>query len=132
VRNTPAPDVPRLLRELGRSHDPVLRASARDPTVRLVQLFLTDRLEDVPAEDEAVLRWAREQALVQSDENEGRLTLTLRGEHFLRVVRYVRRQFGPEGSPGGAPTAPAPPPAPAEPSGRTVRSAHGAVRRSSS
>jgi hypothetical protein len=78
------PDMaPRVLRELGSVHSHVILSESDEPGVRLLQLFIFDRVSGIPERLEAELGWAVRLGLVRVEPDTSALSLTHAGDQVV-------------------------------------------------
>jgi hypothetical protein len=83
LRKLPASRAPSMLRELGTHHSHVVLSASAEPAVRLLQMFVFGREQDLPPQLADNLRWAREHELIRTVGPGGEFELTEAGEEIV-------------------------------------------------
>jgi hypothetical protein len=83
LRQIPSTHPEQVMRELGRVHPQVVFSPSPEPAVRLLQLFVFEKIRELPPVQELNLGWALRTELVQSIRSPAELELTHRGDDVV-------------------------------------------------
>ena len=84
LREVPADMAPMVLRSLGANHTHVVLSESEEPGVRLLQLFVFPRIDEIPETLDATLGWAVKRGLVRVIADSQELDLSPEGDEIIR------------------------------------------------
>jgi MEDS: MEthanogen/methylotroph, DcmR Sensory domain len=84
LRRIPSGRATEVLRSLGAHHDHIILSRSRDPSVRLLELFVFPKVREIPSTLEETLGWALRTELVDVEGSPSELELTTKGDDVVR------------------------------------------------